>query len=104
MPLSPTFWMIVAAALLVYLCCSVALRLRADRLRQNRFPGTAFDASTIAPRVHQVRQDYLASLRSQPHQASRRRGLVAAARQVVTSFSYFRRARCKEEVHEHDVL
>ena len=50
-----TFWLIVLAVLIAYLCLSVRLRLRAEEARRGAYekehPGRAFDASTIAPQI-----------------------------------------------------
>ena len=48
-----TFWLIVLAVLIAYLCVSVGLRLRAEgerrRAIEEQFAGNAFNASLIAP-------------------------------------------------------
>src|SRR5437867_1146597 len=83
---SSTFWIMVLAALVMYLCLSVGLRWQARLLRQKDFSGTAFDASTIAPRVERVRQNHVAAFHSRRHYLHPPK-LVAAARRMIKSFS-----------------
>ena len=105
-----TFWLVVLAALIAYLCVSVWLRHRAvqraeeARLRavHRQFPARAFDTSAIAPQVRRVRQDYAASAHQRSRPAHYRAELFAAARRLVTSLSYFRRTRHEHELHKHD--
>jgi hypothetical protein len=99
-----TFWLIVLAVLIAYLCVSVGLRLRAEEARrrasEEQFMGTAFKVSAIAPQIQQLRRDHLAA-RSRPPHSFHRTGLMAAARRMVTSLSYFRRARPEHETETH---
>jgi hypothetical protein len=101
-----TFWVSVLVVLIAYLCVSVAIRLRADearrRARERQSPGTAFDVSAVAPQIRKVRQDHLTALRSRQHPPFYRAGLIAAARRLITSLSYFRRAGSKHEPQKHD--
>jgi len=105
-----TFWLIVLAVLAAYLCVSVCLRHRAEQRREQarlraierEFPGRAFDTSVIAPQLQRVRQDYAASVQQRWRPAHYRVELVAAARRLITSLSYFRRARHEHELHKHD--
>lgn len=100
-----TFWLVVLAVLIAYLCVSVWLRRRVlrraeqARLRalDREFLARAFDASLIAPQIKRVRQDYAASTHPRWHSAHYRSELFAAARRLVTSFAYFRGKR-----HEHE--
>ena len=91
-----TFWLILLAVLIAYLCVSVGLRLRAEEARrrasEEQFTGTAFE-----PQIQQLRQDHLAAARSRPHHSFYRTGLMAATRRMVTSLSYFRSARPEHE-------
>ena len=96
-----TFWLVVLAVLIVYLCVSVWLRHRAAkrteearfRAIERQFPARAFDASAISPQIIRVRQDYAASARQRWRPAHYRAEMFAAARRFVTSLSYFRRTR-----------
>ena len=105
-----TFWLIVLAVLIAYLCASVWLRRRAESHREQarlaeierKFPPRAFDASAIVPQILRVRQDYAASAHRRWRSAYRRSELFAAARRLVTSLSYFRRTRHEHEFHKHD--
>ena len=97
-----TLWVGVLLVLIVYLCLSVGLRWRTQWLRERHFPTTGFDASAIAPQVQRVRQDHLAALKCWPQDGSHRARLIAAARRLVTSFSYFCRARSHPEFQKHD--
>jgi hypothetical protein len=101
-----TFWLIVLAVLIAYLCVSIGLRLRAEEARrranERQFPGRAFDVSAIAPAVRDVRNHYREAARYRSRYASCRAEVLAAARRVVASFSYFRRGRHEHETHEHD--
>ena len=90
-----TFWLVVMSVLMAYLCVSVWLRRRvlrrAERARLESL-ARAFDASLIAPQIKRVRQDYAASAHHRWHSAHYRSELFEAARRLVTSFAYFRRA------------
>jgi hypothetical protein len=112
-----TFWLIVLAMLIAYLCFSIEKRRRAEEARwlarereeQERWqarlehtPGAAFDVSAIAPQIQRLRENHLAALHSRPHETFYRRGLVAAVRQMVTSLSYFHRVRPEHEMPKHD--
>jgi len=101
-----TFWLIVLAVLIAYLCVSVGLRLCREEARRRaseaNFTGTAFKVSEIAPQIQQLRQNHLAAARSRPRDSFYRTGLMAAARRMITSFSYFQRARPEHETQTHD--
>lgn len=103
---SYTFWLIVLAALVAYLCVSVGKRLRAEearrRERERQFPGTAFDVSAIAPQINRLRQDHLAAVHSHPRHARYRTAMVAAVRRLVTSLAYFRHDSSEHETQGHD--
>jgi hypothetical protein len=96
----------VLAALVACLCVSVGRRHRAEearrRERARQSPGTAFDVSAIAPRIQQLRQDYLAAPRSQPGHLCGRNGLLAVVRRWVANLSYFRRAGSGHEMRTPD--
>ena len=96
-----TFWLSVVAVLIAYLCFSVGRRWVAEEARrrsaETRVPGTAFDASAIAPQLERVRQDHLAVMRSRPHASSYRMGLIALARRMVTRLPYFQHVS-----HDHE--
>ncbi len=98
-----TFWLIVLAALVLYLCASVGLRWRAEAILQRRREqasrGNAFDASSIAPQIRRVHADPLAVIRARPHYTSHRGGLIAVARKMVRSLPFFH-----EQEHESQVL
>lgn len=110
MDTSYTFWLVVLAVLFVCLFVSVWLRQRAmlraeeARLRavEKEFPPRAFDASTIAPQIDRVRQDYAASVHQRWRPASSRSEFVAAVRQLVTRLAYFRRMTHEHELRKHD--
>jgi hypothetical protein len=107
---SITFWLVVLAVLIAYLCVSVWLRHRAAERAEEarllaikrRFPPGAFDTSTIAPQISRVRQDYAAAAQQRWRPAHYRAELFAAARRLVTTLSYFRRPRHEHESHKHD--
>jgi len=89
-----TFWLIVLAVLIAYLCVSVGLRLAKEarqRASEEQFTGTPFNVSVISPQIQQLRRYHLAAAHSRPPHSFYRTGLMAAARRMVTSLSYFRR-------------
>ena len=112
------FRLIVLAVLIAYLRFSMAKRLRADEARwlaregekekekrkawKSLPPGAGFDAAAVMLQIQRLRQDHLAALNIRPHQAFYRRGLIAVVRQVVTSLSFFQRARSEHEIQKHD--
>ena len=101
-----TFWLIVLAVLLTYLCLSVGLRHRAEEARRRAYerqhPGKAFDTSAIEPLIRRVRQDYAAFAHRRSLHAFYRAGLLATAPRMITSLAYFRRTRHEHELHKHD--
>ena len=101
-----TFWLIVSAILIAYLCLSVGLRLRAEAARQRAYdkehPGRAFDTSAIAPQIERVRQEYATAAQSRARDAWYLAGLLANARRFVTGLWYFRRGRPEHEFQKHD--
>ena len=105
-----TFWLIVLAVLIAYLCVSVGLRvgrrLLAEEARrralERQFPGRALDVSVIAPALKDVRNHYSEAARYRSRYASCRAELLAATRRVVACFSYFRRERHDHETQSHD--
>jgi hypothetical protein len=107
---SLTFWLIVLAFLIAYLCVSVGLRvghrLRAEeasrRALERQFPGRALDVSAIAPALKDVRNHYSEAARYRSRYAFWRAELLAAARRVIACSSYFRRERHEHKTHEHD--
>jgi hypothetical protein len=95
-----TFWLVILAVLLAFLCLGIALVLRVEAARRRPHErkyaaiGRAFDASTIASQLRRVRQDFAASTHHRSGSCTFYRAeLVAAARQWVASFSYFRDKR-----------
>ncbi|HWW02649.1 MAG TPA: hypothetical protein VNZ64_23320 [Candidatus Acidoferrum sp.] len=100
-----TLWLGLVAVLIAYLCVSVGRRWVAQeakrRAEESQPPGTGFDASTIAPQIQRVRQDYLAGAQTRPHQTFYRAGLLALARRMVAGLPYFRHAHHDQEVQSH---
>jgi hypothetical protein len=112
-----TFWLIVLAMLITYLCFSIERRRRQEEARWlarqkeerekwlarlEHTPGISFDVSTIAPQIQRLRQDHLAALHTRPHETFYRRGLIATVREMVTSLPYFHRVRPEQELPKHD--
>ena len=105
-----TFWLLVLAGLIAYLCVSVWLRLRATvraeqaRLRaiEREHPPRAFDTSAMVPQMERVRQDYIVSAQRRWRLVHSRAELFAAARRLVTSFTYFGCLRDQHESQKHD--
>jgi len=100
-----TFWLVVLAILIAYACVSVSRRERAAeqaslRAMAREFPPRTIDTSAIAPQLRRVRQNYAASARQRSRPAHYRSELFAAARRLVTSFAYFRRASHEHELHK----
>jgi hypothetical protein len=96
-----TFWLVVLAVLIVYLCVSLWVHSYLEevklRHREREFQGNAFRVSAIAPQIQQVRQNHIAAARARPSESFYRMALMAAASQVVTSLAYFRRDRSDDE-------
>jgi hypothetical protein len=112
-----TFWLIVLAMLIAYLCFSMERRRRAEeaswlvREREERerrlaelkhTSGVSFDVSAIAPQIQRLRQNHLAALHHRPHEAYYRRGMLAAFRQTVTNLAYFHHEGPEHEMLKHD--
>ena len=107
MIVSFTFWLVVLAVLISYLCVSVSLHRRQERRAEEArmralFPPRAFDSSPIAPHIELVRQDHAGSAQRRWRPAHYRTELFAAARRLITGLAYFRRARRQHELHKHD--
>ena len=103
-----TSLLIATALVIAYLCVTVWLRHLARKIRQRRAetkepPGTAFDTSVIAPQLERVRRDYLAAAHPRSSHAFYRTALVAAARRMVASLSYFHRDKAEHEIAKHDI-
>ena len=103
---SYTFWLIVLAVLIIYLCSSVVLRLRAEELENRRanerlFTRKAFNASAIAPQIQQLQARHFGAAHSRKHPHSNRSQLVAAARQMVIRLSYFNSAAHSSDGETH---
>jgi hypothetical protein len=82
----------VAGLLVLGLCAR--LRWLARRpLDERHMTGTAFDASSVRPKIQRLRGDYLASLKGRQQDDDRRRGLIASARRALGCLSYFRHVR-----------
>ena len=75
-----------------------ALLLAVTSSRESPPMGTAFDVSTIAPQIREVRRDPIAALRARPHHAFHRAALVAIARRTIAHFSFFQHARPGDEI------
>ena len=112
-----TFWLIVLAILIAYLCFSIEKRRFAEEAkwlarekeelkqrlsRMQHTPGISFDVSAIAPQIQRLRQDHLAALHPRPHETYYRRGLIAVFRQMVTSLPYFHREGTEHEMSKND--
>src|SRR6476469_8429454 len=107
MPDSFTFWLIVLAVLIVYLNVSLGVhaykRARRECPREREFEGQAFRASTIAPRIKQVRQNHLATVQVRPNDALNYRSeLVGTARRMMTRLYYFRCKGSEDEAEKPD--
>jgi len=101
-----TFWLVVLASLIAYLCVSVGFRFRAEvaswRALERQFPGRALDVSAIAPALQDARDHYSEAARYRSRCAFYRAELLAAARRAVARSSYFSRERHEYEKQEHD--
>ena len=73
------------------------LRLPVTPSREGPSIRTAFDVSTIAPQIRELRQDHLAALRARPRHASHRSVLVAMAREAIAHLSFFHRRTSGDE-------
>ena len=102
-----TFWLIVLAILVTYLCTSIRRRQMAEEARwrelEKQFPGKALDVSAIAPRVQRGRENHFLAANSLPRRALHRTGLLVAARRLVSSLAYFRLVRHETELRHHQV-
>jgi hypothetical protein len=65
-------------------------------------PGKAFDASAIAPRIRQVRQDPLQVVQARGHPSPDRTRLLAAARRIIAGLPFFGRDRSEHEMHNRN--
>ena len=84
----------IALAVLGGLCAFLALRaFLAKYARQSTASSvvhTPFDASAIAPGVHQVRADYVAALHVRPHPGFHAKWLLEETRRDVAQGAYFK--------------
>jgi len=95
------FWLYIAqfpvlAALVVWLFAKHRQRERARiaeyeawLAREVRTLDPGRDIAILAPRVRQVRKDFLAELKAHPHPAAHQAGRIASARQAARQKSYF---------------
>jgi hypothetical protein len=63
---------------------------RLSRQERTMWIGSAFDTNLVAPRVLQVRRDYVVALHCRPHPRFHPATLLAAARQSLSRRAYFR--------------
>lgn len=106
---SPVISLSIAAVLAAYVCMSVWRRHRAETARrrawEREWGSQPLDAAHIVAELHALRGDYLAAARVRRRVAPSRRGLVAAARQVLEHLSYFRKRTgsldSEHETHNH---
>jgi hypothetical protein len=98
------FWMVVLGMLIAYLVVSLGVHEYREqvkrRAQERRFKGEAFRVSAIAPQIKQVRENHIAAVRARPDDSFYRTGLIAAARQMITKSSYFRRQRSDDEAED----
>jgi hypothetical protein len=91
---SVSFWLVIVVVLSLFLVLNVALRYRRDRrrsrVRGQNPPARTFDARLLAPRLLEVRQDYLACLHDHSLSIVRRRNRLAEARERLAELEYFR--------------
>ncbi len=66
-----------------------AYKIKRAIQRRNEWAHRPFDASTIYPRIEQLRQHHADAAQARAHPLYSRKGLVEAARQVVAGFAYF---------------
>ena len=96
-----TFWLVVLAILVAYLCLGIGLRLHAEDIRRRAYekqhPGKAFDASAISPRIERVRDDFATAAHGRLRHSSFRAELLESIRSRILSLPYFCRGR-----HEHE--
>jgi len=57
---------------------------------EDQMEGHPFDTSSVAPRIHAVRQDYLAEMQAREHHAEFHDDLLVAARSALRRLSFFR--------------
>jgi len=60
--------------------------------------GVALDVSAIAPRIRELREDYIAALRRRPHPVSHRAELIAMARRAIAQLHFFRHEKTADEI------
>jgi hypothetical protein len=89
-----TFLISIALAVLGGLCAFLALRAflakYARRSTASSVVHAAFDVSTIAPGLHQVRADYVAALHVRPHPGFHAKWLLEETRREVAQGAYFK--------------
>ena len=97
-------FMVVAATasgVAVYLCFRFRPRYP-QPIRRRQQPGRGFDASSVSPRLEQVRQDYVTALHRHPHPGFHARGLVGAVRRSIVHLGYFQ-ARVDGELTRDEI-
>jgi hypothetical protein len=63
--------------------------------------GAALDVSAIAPRLRELREDYIAALRTRPHPVCHRAELVATARRAIAQLHFFHHEKPADEIESH---
>ncbi len=69
-------------------------------LDERHMTGTGFDAHTVAPRIRQVRRDYVAQIHLRPRTASHREVILATFRDAVRRLSFFQNAATRSHWSE----
>jgi len=101
MSLRETILLSVAGLFAGYLYWQHRRRLRQRRMAERQWTGRAFDASAVAPRIQQLRQDYVAGLHSCSQDWAYRRALIASARRALAWLAFFRAREAHVSDHEN---
>jgi hypothetical protein len=83
----------VGLSLVAGLCLFLAIRIFLRQRRQKHFSrwnGAVFHSAPIAPRLSEVRQDYVTALHSRPRPLLHPQKFVESARESITRLGYFR--------------
>ena len=96
-----TILLSVAGLFAGYLHWQHRRRIRQRLTAERQWTGRALDASRVAPRIQQLREDYLAGLHSCSRDWAYRRALIASARRALAWLAFFRPRQAHLSDHEN---
>src|SRR5262245_1234154 len=97
------FLMFFGWALLVFAGVLGYRRERKRAAAEGKWVGSALEVNLIAPRVQEVRRDYVAAVHHPSHHTSHRAAWIRTARHVLARLGYFRSCG-RDDAESHSIV